>query len=53
MSGYGWSRDYVLFQLPEVEGRTYCNWLVESNPWGNVDRDSEGYLAQEIEKLLK
>lgn len=46
MHGYRWTRDHVLFDLPSVEGWAYANWLVEADPWGTNERESDGYITQ-------
>jgi hypothetical protein len=50
MAGYKWPREYVLFELPSVEGWACYNWLVEADPWGSRDRETDGYIAQEWQR---
>jgi hypothetical protein len=50
MRDFHMSRDYVMDELPMVEAFAYRAWSAEANPFGGVDRVSDGYIAQEIQK---
>jgi hypothetical protein len=38
---------YVMDELPLAQAFALAAWHCESNPWGKVDRATDGYLAQE------
>lgn len=41
------TREDVLFRLPSAQGRAMLAWSVESNPYAELDRVSDGYIMQE------
>jgi hypothetical protein len=43
--------DYVLDDLPLSQAFALAAWNVEANPWAKVERTSDGYVAQERERL--
>lgn len=47
------TREFVLFDLAEAEGRAWLNGLIESGPWSSAERVSDGYVAQEVEEKQK
>lgn len=49
MHTYGWSEDYVLYELACARGHAYCAWALENAlwGWGSLERTSDGYIAQE------
>lgn len=49
MREFGLSRENVLYELPEAEGRAMIAWAAENNGV-KLDRCTPGYVAQEIEK---
>jgi hypothetical protein len=51
MYAYRWSKQYVLYELPCVEGFAFKAWYRENNGLVPAERDSEGYIAQESERL--
>ena len=56
MEAYGWSADYVDWELDGAEGQAYCNWAREnkSSFWGDKPRyKTEGYVKQEYQKLMQ
>lgn len=48
--------DFVLYRLPTRQGWAFLSAAVENDGWlqfAGVGRDSKGYIAQEIAKLMK
>lgn len=41
------SRDYAMWELPLNEAFAWAAFNTEMNPWCQVDRVTEGYIAQE------
>lgn len=50
MAAYGWTEDYVLFELSGARGWAYYAAAIEINPWLSAERASDGYIAQEIRR---
>lgn len=50
MHFYGLTRHEVLYRLPGCQGWAMYAWAIENNGWSDVDRDSDGYIAQEIQR---
>lgn len=44
------TRDYILFELPSVEGNALVAWSIENSPFGNAERESDGYIAQQRDR---
>jgi hypothetical protein len=44
-----WS--HVMDELPLNQAFALAAWNCENNPWGKVERRSDGYLAQEAWRL--
>lgn len=56
MMAYGWTADYVRFELSGAQGWAYLAYAKEhmATVWGSgYSRSSPGYIKQEIERLLK
>lgn len=53
MARFGWSEEKVLFEVESCKGWTFVAWATENEPWMNVEMESDGYIAQEIERRLK
>lgn len=51
MRDYGFTRDYILYELPNVEGWALSNWSRENTAWSEFERATDGYIAQERDKL--
>lgn len=51
MATFRLTKAHVLYDLPSCEGWALRAWAIEHHPWGNVERESDGYIAQELEKL--
>ena len=52
---YHWSLEYVLFELPMVEGWVMYCVAIEQDGWmqfSGVKRTDGGYIGQQIEKNL-
>ena len=45
------TREYVLLDLPSVEGWAFYNWSLAADPWRNAELQSDGYIAQERDRL--
>jgi hypothetical protein len=56
MRDYALPRDYILFDLPMVQGFAYCAAAIElhmrSDPWSTLERDSDAYIAQHWQQKL-
>lgn len=52
-SRFPWTRDFVLDELPMAEGFALLAWSVENNGIEPVRRVGKGYIATEIERLMK
>jgi len=49
------TRDWIEFDLPMDMGWIYYAWSLENDGWlqfSGVKRDSLGFIAQEVERLL-
>jgi len=44
-------RDHVLFDLASVEGWAWYNWALENEPYSNLERATDGYIAQELDRM--
>lgn len=49
---YGWSLSFVMDELPVAQAVAFDMWARENSPWGGVVRESNGYIAQELEARL-
>lgn len=53
---YGWSEDYVLYELPMIRGWVYYAYAMENSGWLNfagVKRQGAGYIKQQTETLME
>ena len=41
---------HVIDELPLPRAFAYRAWAIESQPWAKVERASDGYIAQEIDR---
>jgi hypothetical protein len=56
MKAYGWTADYIRFDLIGAQGWVYYNWALENEAsvWGSSIRPaSAGYVKQEWNKLME
>ena len=56
MKTYGWTADYVRFEVTGAEGWIYYNWATENEAsvWGSgVVNKTPSYVKQEWLKLMK
>jgi len=50
---YGWTRNYILFDLPGRQGWAFYAWAIENNPDYRIERTTPGYIAQHVERMMK
>lgn len=56
MEAFGWTPEYVRWELNGAEGWVYYNWARQNKAsvWGTNERmTGDGYLKQEIAAILK
>lgn len=56
MEAYGWTPDYVRWDLNGAEGWVYYNWARQNKAsvWGSNEKPvTDGYLKQEIRRIMK
>jgi hypothetical protein len=53
MREYEFSKEYVLYELPESQGWALYAWSVENGPWNTADRITDGYVRQEVLSRIK
>ena len=55
MKAYGWTADYIRFEITGAEGWIYYNWAYENEAsvWGSGVRAVDGYVKQEWKQIIK
>lgn len=48
MHDYHMTEDQAM-ETPLIRAFAYRAWSIENNPWGGVERATDGYVAQELE----